>query len=136
MLLKTKSQREIILSDLISKGGEGEVFNIKLNKASCAKIYHTQFRTKDREGKLKYMVANPPKELKGSYFKICWPEEILYENGKFVGFMMSKAFDHSKLPYHLCQPKIPKSSFYPNFFRFVNCWHRLHYLSMFILLLN
>ena len=88
MQLKTRSLEEITLSDLISKGGEGEVFNLQLDKASCAKIYHTQFRTKDREDKLKSMVANPPKELEGRYFKICWPEEILYENGKFVGFMM------------------------------------------------
>lgn len=109
MLLKTNTQKDITLSDLISKGGEGEVFNIKYKSSSCAKIYYSNFRTKEREDKIKYMIENPPKDINGGFFKICWPEDILYENGSFVGFTMSKAFNDSTLPYHLCQPNIPKN---------------------------
>lgn len=97
------------LGDLISKGGEGAVYNIKNKNSSCAKIYFSNFRTKLREEKIKHMIANPPKEIGGRFFKICWPEEILYENGCFVGFTMPKAYEYSTLPYHLCQPNIPKN---------------------------
>ena len=93
----------------ISKGGEGEVFNLVGNPSLCLKIYHKAHRTKEREEKLKYMCANPPSDLEGGNFRICWPKEVVYKNDEFVGFTMLMAFDNSQLPYHLCQPQLPKN---------------------------
>ena len=120
-MYKTLSGKEIILSKKIAKGGEGEVFEIAgngINPASpwkytsdtnnCVKIYYDHIRSKEKEEKIKYMVLNPPSDLQGITYKICWPEDVIYKDGEFVGFLMPKAFNDSLLPYHLCQPLIPK----------------------------
>ena len=120
-MYKTLSGKEIILSKKIAKGGEGEVFEIAgngINTASpwkstsdtnnCVKIYYDHIRSKEKEEKIKYMVLNPPSDLQGITYKICWPEDVIYKDGEFVGFLMPKAFNDSLLPYHLCQPLIPK----------------------------
>ena len=104
----TLSGKEISLSKKIAKGGEGEVFEILGDRDNCIKIYHEHIRSKEKEGKLKYMVLNPPSDLQGITYKICWPKDVIYKEGEFVGFLMPKAFDDSLLPYHLCQPLIPK----------------------------
>ena len=120
-MYKTLSGKEIILSKKIAKGGEGEVFEIAgngINTASpwkstsdtnnCVKIYYDHIRSKEKEEKIKYMVLNPPSDLQGITYKICWPKDVIYKKGEFVGFLMPKAFNDSLLPYHLCQPLIPK----------------------------
>ena len=99
--------KTITLSSKIAKGGEGEVYNILGDNKNCVKIYHEPIRNKEKEEKLKYMSLNPPQELEGIAYKICWPKDVIYKDDKFVGFLMSKSFDDSLLPYHLCQPVIP-----------------------------
>lgn len=100
--------KSITLGSLIAKGGEGEVYNISGDKNNCVKLYRERFRTKEKESKLKYMTNNPPQDIEGQSHKVCWPKEIIYEDGEFVGFLMPRAFDDSLLPYHLCQLKISK----------------------------
>ena len=102
------SGKSITLGSLIAKGGEGEVFSIVGDNANCIKIYHLNIRNKEKEEKLKYMSLNEPHNIEGKNYKICWPKDVIYQKGKFVGFMMPKAFENSSLPYHLCQPNIPK----------------------------
>ena len=74
----TLSGKEISLSKKIAKGGEGEVFEIVGDRDNCIKIYHEHIRSKEKEGKLKYMVLNPPSDLLGITYKICWPKDIIY----------------------------------------------------------
>ena len=100
--------KSITLGSLIAKGGEGEVYNISGDKNNCVKLYRERFRTKEKESKLKYMTNNPPQDIEGQSHKVCWPKEIIYEDGEFVGFLMPRAFENSLLPYHLCQLKISK----------------------------
>ncbi|MDA9323087.1 hypothetical protein N9Q55_03360 [Flavobacteriaceae bacterium] len=100
--------KSITLGSLIAKGGEGEVYNISGDKNNCVKLYRERFRTKEKESKLKYMTNNSPQDIEGQSHKVCWPKEIIYEDGKFVGFLMPRAFEDSLLPYHLCQLKISK----------------------------
>ena len=100
--------KSITLGSLIAKGGEGEVYNISGDKNNCVKLYRERFRTKEKESKLKYMTNNPPQDIEGQSHKVCWPKEIIYEDGEFVGFLMPRAFEDSLLPYHLCQLKISK----------------------------
>lgn len=104
----THTGNDITLGTKIAKGGEGEVYSIVNNDYYCVKIYYDRLRTSEKESKLKYMCQHPPANLLGSSYKICWPLELIYKDGQFVGFMMSKAFEDSSLPYHLCQPVIPK----------------------------
>jgi hypothetical protein len=107
-MYKTLSGKELSLSKKIAKGGEGEVYEILGDNDNCIKIYYERIRSQEKEEKLKYMVLNPPDDLQGITHKICWPKEVIYKEGIFVGFLMPKAFDDSLLPYHLCQPLIPK----------------------------
>ena len=107
-MYKTLSGKEISLSEKIAKGGEGEVYEIVGDSNNCIKVYYERIRSPEKEEKLKYMVLNPPEDLQGITHKICWPKDVIYKEGEFVGFLMPKAFDDSLLPYHLCQPLIPK----------------------------
>ena len=107
-MYKTLSEKEIIPGKKIAKGGEGEVYEVLGDRNNCVKIYYNHVRSLEKEKKIKYMVLNPPENLEGVTHRICWPKEVVYEEGKFVGFLMSKAFDDSLLPYHLCQPLLPE----------------------------
>lgn len=104
----TLSGKTVTFSSSIAKGGEGEVFGISGNSIDCVKIYHEHIRNKEKEAKLKHMCQNQPIPLESENYRICWPKDLIYENGNFIGYVMPKAFDSSILPYHLCQLEIPK----------------------------
>lgn len=95
----------------IASGGEGKVFRIISSNylGYCAKIFYEQRRKeKNRFSKLKFMIHNPPKVIKEKGFVICWPEDLLFVKGEFVGFIMPLAFEKSIPSYALCNPNIPK----------------------------
>jgi serine/threonine protein kinase len=80
----------------IGEGGEGAVYEI-LSPAnyrnSVAKILYPEKRTNERRYKVRYMVDNPPANIQdgnGHNFLI-WPQQILFDNNDFVGFIMPKA---------------------------------------------
>lgn len=100
-----QSGKSISLGNEIAKGGEGTIFDV--DKYTCAKIYLQNTKKKYKQDKLSYMISNPPPEIEGDNYKICWPKDIIYKKGEFAGFLMSKSFDNSLLPYHLCQLKMP-----------------------------
>lgn len=108
-MYKGQSGRSITLGPIIATGGEGEVFSIVGDTMNCIKLYHLRLRNKEKEEKLKYMSFNEPPNIEGVNYKICWPKDVIYKNGEFVGYMMPRAFVDSSLPYHLCQPKIPQN---------------------------
>ncbi len=92
--LHTENGSEVILEKPITQfgknaeGGEGAVY--LTNTDMVAKIYHRDRRTKNRYDKLKYVIS---KRLSSE--NICWPEQILYGDGKcFVGFLMKKVPDN------------------------------------------
>ena len=105
----TSLQERIKVNDKpLGRGGEGnvyEVLSIGRYKGYVAKIYHPKERRKERELKLIYMLSNKPQfEDKLS---VIWPEEILYENNRFVGFLMRKANSAIDLT-SLCSLRIPE----------------------------
>jgi hypothetical protein len=102
------------IGERIAKGGEGEVFEITNIPGMLFKSYYSGMRSNERMNKLKYMCSNKPLDISSEKFRICWPNEIVYENGEFAGFIMQKAFDLSITPYHLCQLTIPE--------KFSNYW--------------
>lgn len=93
-----------------AKGGEGEVHKVisPANSKECVKIYFQKERSRQREDKIKYMVNNPPPDLRNDNHIICWPTEVAYLGNNFVGFVMPLAFDNSIELYLLCQPKFKK----------------------------
>lgn len=103
-----KTGEIITVGTKISKGGEGTIFDVINSTSSlCFKLYLEKLRTEEREKKLKYMSENAPTELSHKRFLLCWPLDVVYCNGAFVGYIMEKAFMGSQAPYHLCLPDIP-----------------------------
>ena len=96
---KVKNERgeTIILADKpFASGGEGEVRKVispTQYKNNCVKIYFKPKRTPQQEGRIRYMVANPPSKIQSEAFMIGWPTDLItHLNGEFVGFMMPLAF--------------------------------------------
>lgn len=88
-------------------GGEGKVIDIiaPAKYASyVAKIFITDNADKliDKQKRLTYMITNKPaktSDKEGNAFLI-WPDELLYNDDKFVGFLMPKA--NGVLLFSLC----------------------------------
>ena len=89
-----------------ASGGEGIIHKIispKNYKDFCAKIYFdctdpsrkTDKKIQEREDKVGFMVQNKPKTTEDKKWKICWPNELIYDENVFVGFIMPLAFNNS-----------------------------------------
>lgn len=92
-----------------ASGGEGGLYFIKQPfsyRKFVAKIYHPHKRQKEREEKIEYLVARPPSFEKDKEEIVVWPEEVILENGAFVGFIMP-LIKGKKLEV-LCAPRLPR----------------------------
>jgi len=67
-------------------GGEGAIYDISGNPDIVAKIFRVDKRTAERERKLSIMVGIKPPHIE----QYSWPLDMLYENGKFAGYIMRK----------------------------------------------
>jgi formylglycine-generating enzyme required for sulfatase activity/serine/threonine protein kinase len=74
-------------------GGEGSVFVITGDSGLVAKIYDEDKRITGRERKLSAMVVIKP----GLIDQYAWPLDVVYERGKFAGYIMPKVTDKEKL---------------------------------------
>lgn len=79
---------------LISDGGEGKIYEVQGNSSLYLKIYKDNSQgktiiTQELQHKLEYMKKNPPMSLikKGC---LAWPIDILFSQGKLIGFVMPK----------------------------------------------
>lgn len=71
-----------------AQGGEGEIYNIIGRTDIVAKLYKAGKISPEHERKLVVMVNTPPNACVMS--QIAWPQDVLYRNGTFVGFIMQK----------------------------------------------
>ncbi len=76
-------------------GGEGSIYNIKGFPDHVAKLYHEKMRTGERHKKLTVMVDAPPSWDTNA--QLAWPTDVLYESGRFCGFVMSRLKSIKKL---------------------------------------
>lgn len=83
----------------LGKGGQACVYRVELPVSledCCVKIYHKGC-SDDMIERLCYMINNPPKILKTSAYRICWPIGLVYNKSKEVlGFYMNTAFPNSR----------------------------------------
>lgn len=54
------------------------------------------------------MMGHKPDSLESNEYKICWPLDLVYIKGEFVGFLMPLAFPDSIQLYKLCKNKLSK----------------------------
>lgn len=103
------TQRGIVLNEqTLGSGAEGNVYEVVSPvsyKHYVAKIYHSQELKKDREPKIKRLIASGLNSDISS--SIIFPKECIYnEKGDFMGFIMPKI----NAPYHLtslCSLSLP-----------------------------
>ena len=103
-----------------ASGGEGNIYRIITSKYRNAvvKLYHPEKRTKAKEGKVKYLVQNPPDAQNvNGHNSVVWATGIIYDEKGFAGLMMPYA-EGDKLVI-LTSSKIPK--------RFRSKWNRFSF---------
>jgi serine/threonine protein kinase len=111
LYIKSINQAIIIEDTPFASGGEGELFKVlnPVGLGNCvAKIFHLNKRDAEKEGKIEYLLQNPP-VFEGVFEEqpIVWVKHILHDaQGNFVGFIMPKATGE-KLEI-LTSPKLPK----------------------------
>lgn len=89
MILKGKGGIQYNLEqNPFAQGGEGKVFNIIGKPNLVAKLYKNGLNDLQKEKKLLAMTNNPPSQEVMS--QIAWPQDVLYDNNVFVGFVMPK----------------------------------------------
>ncbi|MEM6269129.1 MAG: hypothetical protein AAF998_06795 [Bacteroidota bacterium] len=93
MKLTSASGRQVILdSTPMAQGGEGAIHRIEqpATPLRVAKIFHDQSKAVAMEDKLNHLCQNSPiRSMITGRFQLIWPEELLFENGTFVGYWMS-----------------------------------------------
>lgn len=104
MILRDSQNTAIQIEDnYFASGGEGNVYRIispNKYKYYCIKIFHSD-KIYGRLNKLEYMINHPVRVPSNTQYKICWPVDFVYDDGKKVGFIMPLAFSGSKSLYSL-----------------------------------
>lgn len=72
----------------LASGGEGTIYEILGNENQVAKIFKEKYRTEQRRNKLLVMLSYDLDTEQLS--EITWPQDILYDKGGFVGYVMPK----------------------------------------------
>jgi len=100
--LTTSNGKTLLIEDKpFSSGGQGGVHYVLGNhKNKVAKIFHQKDSKKNSkidklEYRISFMVKNSPTKNSSKNIQnaLVWPEELLYQNKKFVGFIMPMAGD-------------------------------------------
>lgn len=99
-------------------GGEGTVYAIEGDDHRVAKIFHDNTFSNGRHDreymrrKLCSMLAFPVSPYSGGRLLVAWPEDILYNGGKMVGYVMPRASARYKF-HDVCRNSRVK--IFPNF---------------------
>lgn len=94
MIYTGLSGRTYVLEEKrIGSGGEGIIYRVIDDNTIVAKIYKENKRDIYREEKLKAMVCRNLSKDQTRY--VTWPLDVLYEEDKFVGYIMQKV-EHSQ----------------------------------------
>lgn len=88
-------RKRYTLGQQLAAGGEGIVYEISGDSTHVAKIYKPNRFTSETERstmerKLKAMLAMNIPAIVDGLLRLAWPQDILYENGKIVGFIMPR----------------------------------------------
>ncbi|MEM7126412.1 MAG: hypothetical protein AAF702_08815 [Chloroflexota bacterium] len=99
MLVETSTGTPLKLDKSFAKGGEATIWTVLHHPEQVAKVYHDP--TAEKERKLALMVANPPAE--GERLAVAWPQELLMQNGRFIGYLMPRVRDSAPI-FHMVNP--------------------------------
>jgi len=77
-----------VKDDSFAHGGEGAIYEVHNYYNTVVKIYNSSKRTSHQESKLKSMLEVQLDDDVRKQF--AWPIDIIYDKGKFVGFVMAR----------------------------------------------
>lgn len=86
-------RKRYTLGQQLANGGEGIVYELSGDSSHVAKIYRSdRFKSEAErsvmERKLRAMINMNVSATVDGLLRLAWPQDILYENGKIVGFIM------------------------------------------------
>lgn len=89
----TGAGRPVVLGSSLPKGGQAELWVVRDPPRMVFKRYTEDYLRKDGDlqRRLEAMVAAPPagiREPRSGHAMAAWPAEVVYDDGKFVGFVM------------------------------------------------
>lgn len=102
MTLHTRRLPTVTLAKVLARAGEGSIYALDEQPTMVAKIYHdahdaagTEFdgpQGLNRRRKIAAMVLSSPSARIDSngHVLLAWPEELLFDDGKPVGFLMRR----------------------------------------------
>ena len=77
-----------LVGDKLAGGGEGSIHTIENVDSQVAKIFRPERRSEEREKKLRCMVQT---KLSAEQLEnVTWPQDVIYNQDKFVGYIMPK----------------------------------------------
>ena len=94
MIFKGKNGTSYKIKSIIGKGGEGYIYQINGMPNFVLKAFFNSKRTKEKERKLLAMLEIP---LSNNIDDVVWPRDVVYENGKFAGYVMPKISNNKNL---------------------------------------
>ena len=105
--------RTYTLDKKLGSGGEGDVYAVRNNHSQVAKVFKAV--KPGREDKLKAMISLNIQSRINGIVRLTFPEDILYENGHMVGFVMPSVDDTLRL-FKVCREKDKdKDAIFPNY---------------------
>lgn len=124
--LRGTKKMSYIVGDFVNRGGEGEIYRVQGDDSLVIKIYNdrkmqpTQYVPDMRshlEKKLQIMVQYPV-SCYNAQNKLCiaWPQDVVYDNYKFVGYVMPFVTTDKKI-YDACR-EAARLQMFPNY-----TWH-------------
>jgi DNA-binding helix-hairpin-helix protein with protein kinase domain len=116
MKVQTTHGKLFTLQQTVGSGGEAKIWRVAEDPKVAAKLYHRP--SVEREHKLQAMLRNPPHQPK-THLAIAWPTELLYRQGRFVGFLMPNVAGNEPLV-NVYNP-LRRKQRQPNF-----TWRHLH----------
>ena len=117
MIYKGRKGRYKLKDKSLAQGGEGAVYEIENCPSSVAKIYHAdkiQACGATLERKLKAMKSVPINPIVDGKLKVAWPQDMLYDGDRFVGFVMPKLATTHKI-YHIQQDEEHRYKMFPDY---------------------
>lgn len=88
-------KKRYTLGQQLAAGGEGIVYELSGDSTHVAKLYKpdrfkTEAEKSTMERKLKAMISMNIATTVDGLLRLAWPQDILYENGKIIGFVMPR----------------------------------------------
>ena len=105
MSYRTASGRLVRVGQRLAAGGEGEIFEVTSPPGTVFKKYkpETLARAPVTETKLHAMTARPPaqwREATSGHVTLAWPSQVVLENRRFAGFLMTAVDTASSVQVH------------------------------------